>query len=59
MKTLYNQTMYILKQYNTPIAIFDLSKNNDSRCNVSNLKILNEKLLPLDMEQSREGVEMC
>ena len=50
--------MYILKEYNTPIATFELSKNNDSRCRVSNLKILNKELLPLGMDFTNEGVAL-
>lgn len=48
--------MYILKQYNTPIAQFNLYKDIDGVCVVSDLKIIDEKLLPLDMTKTENGV---
>ena len=48
--------MYILKQYNTPIAKFELSRNIDGKCVVLSYEIFNHKLLPLDMEPDAEGI---
>ena len=48
--------MYILKQYNNIVAKFNLYRNIDGDCVVSDLEIINENLLPLNMGNKEEKI---